>query len=311
MTTIADTSPEMLLQADLMNQSRWEPQDSLPPQQIETSAKETAEMMDESSIEARLFLICTHSGTEVFICLFNILLLRALTTLEKTSNVNNLFYVNLAICDLLVGLTTGPATITTAIFDKWMFGNTMCNLIAATDNLLIITGTLTLAASSIDRCLAVSKPLWHRSYITGTVVKQWIVVVWFVAVVVSILPFFNYGNYQYSKHSYNCGLGLDQNKYSRSYFLLVVLMALLIPIAIVFACYSLILYVVMPSLISRHRMTHNGQKDKTMDSSSGPRSTAIEIEEQTAVKVQAVNSSVAITLPDKIVPDDSCRTDPR
>ena len=65
MTTIADTSPDMLLQADLINQSRWEPQDSLPPQQIETSAKETAEMMDESSIEARLFLICTHSGTEV------------------------------------------------------------------------------------------------------------------------------------------------------------------------------------------------------------------------------------------------------
>ena len=44
---------------------------------------------------------------KVFIVLFNTLLLRALTTLEKTSNVNNLFYVNLAICDLLVGLTTG------------------------------------------------------------------------------------------------------------------------------------------------------------------------------------------------------------
>ena len=58
-------------------------------------------------------------------------------------------------------------------------------------------------------------------------------------------------------------------------------------------------------------MTHNGQTDKNMDSSSGPRSTAIEIEEQTAVKIQAVNSSVAITLPDKIVPDESCRTDPR
>ena len=59
------------------------------------------------------------------------------------------------------------------------------------------------------------------------------------------------------------------------------------------------------------RMTHNGRKEKAGDSSSGPRSTAIEIEEQTAVKVQVVNSSVATTLPDKIVPDDSCRNDPR
>ena len=58
-------------------------------------------------------------------------------------------------------------------------------------------------------------------------------------------------------------------------------------------------------------MTHNGRKEKAGDSSSGPRSTAIEIEEQTAVKVQVVNSSVATTLPDKIVPDDSCRNDPR
>ena len=63
------------------------------------------------------------------------------------------------------------------------------------------------------------------------------------------------------------------------------------------------------------RMTHNGQKEKAGDSSSGPRSTAIEIDEQTAVKVQVVssvmNSSVATTLPDKIVPDDSSRNDPR
>lgn len=58
-------------------------------------------------------------------------------------------------------------------------------------------------------------------------------------------------------------------------------------------------------------MTHNGRKDKAGDSSSGPRSTALEIEEQTAVKVQVMTSSVATTLTDKIVPDDSCRGDPR
>ena len=47
---------------------------------------------------------------------------------------------------------------------------------------------------------------------------QWIVLVWLIAVVVSILPFFNYGNYEYSEHSYNCGLGLENKLVSSSRF---------------------------------------------------------------------------------------------
>ena len=64
---LGDTSllTGMLLEVDPTNQSTWEVPDLLPTSQVENPSQETVEIVDESSIEARLFLICTHSGTEV------------------------------------------------------------------------------------------------------------------------------------------------------------------------------------------------------------------------------------------------------
>ncbi|XP_069119281.1 histamine H2 receptor-like [Argopecten irradians] len=96
--------------------------------------------------------------------------------------------VNLAVTDLINGLTVMVSSFSSMVADRWVFGHAMCSIVCAINYCLIITSMLTLCFISFDRYQAVLRPLAYPMWISRTKVNVTIVYSWFQGVVFSVVP---------------------------------------------------------------------------------------------------------------------------
>ncbi|KAH9524697.1 hypothetical protein Btru_027558 [Bulinus truncatus] len=89
----------------------------------------------------------------------------------------NLFLVNLAVADLLVGLCVVPFTITTLIENRWVFGNgAVCLFNGWMNSFCLISSIHTLMYISIHKYFSIVRPLSNPlklSYIIGMMAAAW------------------------------------------------------------------------------------------------------------------------------------------
>ncbi|OQR70152.1 octopamine receptor 1-like [Tropilaelaps mercedesae] len=93
----------------------------------------------------------------------NLLIIAAVLASNKLRTVTNYFVISLAVADLLVGLTVMPYSITLEVFQAWPFGGHFCKIWLAVDVWLCTSSILNLCAISVDRYLAITRPMKYRS----------------------------------------------------------------------------------------------------------------------------------------------------
>lgn len=118
----------------------------------------------------------------------NLLVVMAVFASAKLRTVTNFIIVSLAVSDLLVGLAVLPYSITIEVLEFWIFGELWCQIWLAMDVWLCTASILNLCAISIDRYLAITRPVHYRAIMSNLRVKMLIAVVWVLSFIICFPP---------------------------------------------------------------------------------------------------------------------------
>ncbi|GFS46519.1 octopamine receptor Oamb [Trichonephila inaurata madagascariensis] len=118
----------------------------------------------------------------------NLLVVMAVFASAKLRTVTNFLIVSLAISDLLVGLAVLPYSISLEVLELWIFGELWCQMWLAVDVWLCTASILNLCAISIDRYLAITRPVHYRTIMSTLRVKLLIASVWVLSFIICFPP---------------------------------------------------------------------------------------------------------------------------
>ncbi|XP_052744945.1 octopamine receptor 1-like [Bicyclus anynana] len=123
----------------------------------------------------------------------NTLIISAVVTTKRLRTVTNCFVTSLAAADLLVGIFVMPPAIAVHISGKWELGWILCDIWISLDILLCTASILSLCAISVDRYLAVTRPLtYSRRRRSKKLALTMIFFVWISAGTITCPPMFGW-----------------------------------------------------------------------------------------------------------------------
>ncbi|CAH8478257.1 unnamed protein product [Schistosoma turkestanicum] len=128
--------------------------------------------------------ICTIIG--------NLLVVLAIGLVKKLRTPSNFLIVSLAVSDLLVGLLVQPLATLRELYGYWPLGEGMCDMFISFDVFMCTASILNLCAISIDRYLAITRPLRYAAKRTPKRMMLMIVLVWLFSALISIPPMFGF-----------------------------------------------------------------------------------------------------------------------
>ena len=118
----------------------------------------------------------------------NCLVILAVFISTKLRTVTNLFIVSLAVADLMVGIAVLPFSATWEIFEIWIFGELWCSIWLAVDVWMCTASILNLCAISLDRYVAVTRPVTYPSIMSSKKAKLLIGAVWILSFLICFPP---------------------------------------------------------------------------------------------------------------------------
>ncbi|KAM3867481.1 opsin 4xb [Diretmus argenteus] len=168
----------------------------------------------------------------------NALVMFAFYSNKKLRKLPNYFIINLAVSDFLMAFTQSPIFFINCLYKEWMFGEIGCKMYAFCGALFGITSMINLLAISIDRYLAITKPLQavHRSSKQRTILA--ILLVWLYSLAWSLAPLIGWSSYIPEGLMTSCTW--DYVTYSlanRCYTLMLCCCVFFIPLGVIFYCY--------------------------------------------------------------------------
>uniref|UniRef100_A0A4W4EYV3 Neuropeptide FF receptor 1 n=1 Tax=Electrophorus electricus TaxID=8005 RepID=A0A4W4EYV3_ELEEL len=101
---------------------------------------------------------------------------------RRMRTVTNLFILNLAVSDLLVGMFCIPTTLVDNLITGWPFTNTVCKMSGLVQGMSVSSSVFTLVAIAVDRFRCIVYPFQPK--LTLTVAKVTIVMIWVLALVI-------------------------------------------------------------------------------------------------------------------------------
>ncbi|GMR60747.1 hypothetical protein PMAYCL1PPCAC_30942, partial [Pristionchus mayeri] len=127
-----------------------------------------------------LMIVCTMAGNAM-VCLA-VLLVR---TLKQPPN---FLLVSLAVADFFVGCIVMPLGLTQLLTEnnKWILPSFLCGVYTVLDLALCTASIVNLCMISVDRYLAISRPLRYSAQRTTKRILYYIAVVWIAAAIVSL-----------------------------------------------------------------------------------------------------------------------------
>lgn len=119
----------------------------------------------------------------------NTLVLLAVSFTPNLRSTTNIFIVNLAIADLLLGVFVLPFSAFLEMNTKqWIFGYTFCGVWAAMDVLCCTASIISLCVISVDRYVGVTRPLAYSNIVTHSRATIACFAIWFVSAAISVGP---------------------------------------------------------------------------------------------------------------------------
>ncbi|XP_038598329.1 5-hydroxytryptamine receptor 2B [Tachyglossus aculeatus] len=117
----------------------------------------------------------------------NILVILAVSLEKKLQYATNYFLMSLAVADLLVGLFVMPIALLTIMFEsEWPLPVVLCPAWLFLDVLFSTASIMHLCAISVDRYIAIKKPIQASQYNSRATALIKITVVWFISIGIAI-----------------------------------------------------------------------------------------------------------------------------
>lgn len=125
----------------------------------------------------------------IFVCAVvgNSLVIITLVQRRRMRTVTNVFLLNLAVSDLLLGVFCMPTTLVGSILRNFVLGGAMCKLIPYLQAVSVSVSAWTLVSISLERFFAIVRPLESRRWQTRSHAYKVILLVWLCSMV-TMLP---------------------------------------------------------------------------------------------------------------------------
>lgn len=143
------------------------------------------------STEDHWFWIIIDGFLFIAIVLGNILTILAISWARRLRNiVSNYFIFNLAVSDLLVGVTL-LYDIIVYVDDEWDCNKSLCISYIVIINLACGGSMIYVIAIAVDRYIAIVHPLNYNAYVTKKRALLVIIVIWILIIIVSTIPIYS------------------------------------------------------------------------------------------------------------------------
>ncbi|KAH9417363.1 5-hydroxytryptamine receptor 7 [Dermatophagoides pteronyssinus] len=142
----------------------------------------------------KITLIVLLSLMIVFTVIGNILVCLSVILVRKLRHPSNYLLVSLAISDLCVAILVMPLALQYELSQSWRLSQNICDLWVSFDVTACTSSILNLCTISIDRYLAIKKPLTYGVRRTTRRILSFIVTVWIASCLISIPPVLILGN---------------------------------------------------------------------------------------------------------------------
>ncbi|BHF61444.1 5-hydroxytryptamine receptor 7 [Sparganum proliferum] len=160
----------------------------------------------------------------------NMLIMLAVFLVRKLRSPTNLLIVNLALTDFLVSILVMPFATAYQLLGYWPFNQGICDLYSIFDVLLCTSSILSLCAISIDRYLAITRPLQYAAKRSPKRMLFMILITWLLSAAISIPPVFGW---EKKISPYYCGYSDEL-----SYQIYATFTAFYIPLAVMLVLYG-------------------------------------------------------------------------
>ena len=186
-----------------------------------------------------IFIITMLLVTNILIIAGNVIVLLVFHYTRSLRNVTSVFIKSLAFADLGVGINC-LFSIQSWFAGGWPYGMSLCRLIGYFLAVMVGVSLMSLAGVSIDRYIAIIKPLRYQSILTKRRARISIIAMWVSAGLIFLPSLFGWGSdyYYYNSETYDCTMHWEENVAFSFYLISIVVLPAL---AISAFCYFWIL----------------------------------------------------------------------
>uniref|UniRef100_A0A3B3YLC8 G-protein coupled receptors family 1 profile domain-containing protein n=1 Tax=Poecilia mexicana TaxID=48701 RepID=A0A3B3YLC8_9TELE len=173
-----------------------------------------------------------------FLKTFRFSLFLCLNSNKKLRKLPNYFIINLAVSDFLMAFTQSPIFFVNCLYKEWMFGDIGCKLYAFCGALFGISSMINLLAISIERYLAITRPLQTMQWGSKRRTIFVIFLIWFYSLAWSLAPLVGWSSYIPEGLMTSCTWDyVTYTTANRSYTMMLCCFVFFIPLGIIFFCY--------------------------------------------------------------------------
>uniref|UniRef100_A0A8D8YP76 Probable G-protein coupled receptor 52 n=1 Tax=Cacopsylla melanoneura TaxID=428564 RepID=A0A8D8YP76_9HEMI len=142
----------------------------------------------------------------VAIIILNVLIIATIINMRGPGEMINYYILSLATADLLFGLLVVPLSVYPALAQDWVYGSVICRVVGYIEVTLWVICNYTFMWMSVDRYLAVRKPLRYETVQTKTRCQCWMAFTWISSAMVCCPPLLDFSEPKYDEDSYICML---------------------------------------------------------------------------------------------------------
>lgn len=155
---------------------------------------------------------------------------------DKTlHNVTGAFVANLMISDICVAIFNMPVALVSCIVSGGIKNDALCQIAGVSNSLFRYASILTLAAISVDRYIAVVRPLKYFSVMTPRRCYMIIFGIWIQSITFALLPLMGWGRYIYKPEEFICRPSFLWPSEDHGFTLAIFVTCFLTPFAIIIA----------------------------------------------------------------------------
>ncbi|XP_066146879.1 cholecystokinin receptor-like isoform X1 [Euwallacea fornicatus] len=195
----------------------------------------------------------------------NTLIILTLAQNRRMRTVTNLFLLNLAVSDLLLGVLCMPVTLIGTLLRDFVFGGTMCKLIQFFQACLVSVSAWTLVAISVERYYAICHPLRSLAWQTISHAYKTIAAIWLCSFA-CMLPTLVLSQLQPTKFGkHKCRETWPSPDYEKAFNLFLDLVLMVSPLLVLAAMYSLIIRTLWKGIKTERALRCSSNANSTVD----------------------------------------------